>query len=81
MKLEILKLPISQDKDISMKRGCDNNSEEPASKYRLDKNPFLDPEVLEHWRAVYKSAQYEYRHFFDPTLTWSKEEEKHLVCK
>jgi hypothetical protein len=40
------------------------------------KNPFLDPDVAEHWRTVYENAQYESRHVFDPTLTWTEEEEK-----
>ncbi|KAL2270510.1 hypothetical protein VTJ83DRAFT_2694 [Remersonia thermophila] len=42
-------------------------------------NPFLDPDVAEHWRAVYEKAQYECRHVFDPDLTWSQEEEKDLI--
>jgi hypothetical protein len=44
-----------------------------------EKNPFLDPEVSEHWRQAYEKSQYECRHVFDPTLTWSKEEEKKLI--
>jgi hypothetical protein len=44
-------------------------------------NPFLDPEVAEYWRGVYEKAQYECRHLFDPTLTWTEEEERLLVRK
>ncbi|KAJ5450721.1 uncharacterized protein N7458_007170 [Penicillium daleae] len=44
-------------------------------------NPFLDPEVAEYWRGVYEKAQYECRDVFDPTLTWSEEEERALVRK
>jgi hypothetical protein len=44
-----------------------------------EKNPFLDPEVSEYWRQAYEKSQYECRHVFDPTLTWSKEEEKRLI--
>ena len=43
------------------------------------KNPFLDPDVAEHWAAVYEKEKYECRHIFDPTLTWTEEEEKNLV--
>lgn len=44
-----------------------------------EKNPFLDPEISEYWRQAYENAQYECRHVFDPTLTWSEEEEKRLI--
>lgn len=42
-------------------------------------NPFADPAVAEHYRAVYEKAQYECRHAFDPELEWSKKEERGLV--
>lgn len=45
------------------------------------KNPFQDPEVAEHWRLTYEKSQYECRHVFDPSLTWSEEEEKRLIRK
>lgn len=44
-------------------------------------NPFLDPDVADHWRNVYEQAQYECRHVFDPSLTWSPEEERRLIWK
>ncbi|KAK3319635.1 major facilitator superfamily domain-containing protein [Cercophora scortea] len=44
-------------------------------------NPFLNPEVADRWRAVYEEANYECRHFFDPTLTWTEEEEKVIIRK
>jgi len=47
----------------------------------LEKNPFLDPEVAAHWRQVYDDAQYECRHAFDATLTWTEEEEKRVIRK
>lgn len=46
---------------------------------QLKKNPFLDPDVSEHWTAVYEKADYECRHIFDPALTWTDEEEKKIV--
>lgn len=45
----------------------------------LAANPFADPAVAEHYRAVYEKAQYECRHAFDPELEWSRAEEKGLV--
>ncbi|KAF2768124.1 putative MFS transporter [Teratosphaeria nubilosa] len=45
------------------------------------KNPFLDPKVAEHYRAIYESVQYECRHVFDPYLEWSEKDEKKLVRK
>lgn len=44
-----------------------------------EKNPFLDPDVSEYWRQAYEKSEYECRHVFDPTLTWSEEEEKRLI--
>jgi hypothetical protein len=49
--------------------------------YATEKNPFADPEAAEHWRLVYEKSQYECRHAFDPSLTWTEEEEKRLVRK
>ncbi|KAK0113524.1 hypothetical protein ONS95_013778 [Cadophora gregata] len=43
------------------------------------KNPFLDPDVAEHWATVYEKSQYECRGAFDPTFTWTDEEERKLV--
>jgi hypothetical protein len=45
----------------------------------VQKNPFLDPDVAAHWRAVYEKSQYECRSQFDPRFTWTEEEEKMLV--
>ncbi|POS71379.1 hypothetical protein DHEL01_v210228 [Diaporthe helianthi] len=45
------------------------------------RNPFLDEAVAEHWRQVYDESQYECRHVFDPTLTWTEEEEKAIIRK
>lgn len=54
---------------------------EPQGESIEAKNPFLDPDVAEYWSNVYEKAQYECRHVFDPSLTWSEEEEKRLVRK
>lgn len=47
----------------------------------LELNPFQDPEVAERWIATYEEAKYECRHVFDPTITWSEEEEKRVIRK
>ena len=54
-----------------------SDSDEDGEAFR--KNPFLDPDVAEHWAVTYEKSQYECRHVFDPTFTWTEEEEKKLV--
>jgi hypothetical protein len=44
-------------------------------------NPFADPEVAERYTSLYEKAQYECRHVFDPTLTWTREEERAIIRK
>ena len=57
--------------------GSTSESDEESEAFR--KNPFLDPDVAEHWSVVYEKSRYECRAQFDPTFTWTKEEEKKLV--
>lgn len=45
----------------------------------FSKNPFLDPDVAAHWSAVYENSRYECRHEFDPSYTWTDQEEKKIV--
>ncbi|KAK3360567.1 major facilitator superfamily domain-containing protein [Lasiosphaeria hispida] len=49
--------------------------------YNSEKNPFADPVTAEHWREVYEKSQYECRHVYNPTLTWTEEEEKTIIRK
>lgn len=42
---------------------------------------FSDPKIAAYWRGIYETAQYEGRHRFDPSLTWSATEEKRLKRK
>lgn len=42
---------------------------------------FSDPVAADHWRNIYEKAGYENRHRFDPSFTWSPEEERKLVRK
>lgn len=46
-----------------------------------DSHIFSDPDVADYWRKKYEAVGYENRHRFDPTYTWSAEEEKRLVKK
>jgi hypothetical protein len=58
----------------------DATSEEDIGVYD-QKNPFADLTVAEHWRQIYEASTYECRHVFDPTATWSQEEERKLIRK
>ena len=42
---------------------------------------FSDPAVASHWRNVFEKAGYENRHRFDPSFTWTAEEERKLLRK
>jgi hypothetical protein len=42
---------------------------------------FAEPKVAEYWKGVYEKAEYEGRHRFDPSLTWSASEEIKLKRK
>jgi hypothetical protein len=55
------------------------NSLSDEDSLALEQNPFLDPDVAAHWTTVYEKSQYECRHVFDPSFTWTREEEKKLV--
>lgn len=58
-----------------------NVSESDETGIISEKNPFNDQAVALHWGAVYEESNYECRHVFDPTLTWTEQEEKRLVRK
>ena len=53
----------------------------PLSEAELKDNPFLDPNVAETYRLIYEKAGYECREAFDPTLTWTKDEERRVKWK
>ncbi|KAF4310051.1 major facilitator superfamily transporter [Botryosphaeria dothidea] len=36
---------------------------------------FSDPKVADYWRNIFENAKYEGRHRFDPTFTWTAQEE------
>lgn len=76
-------IPPSAAKDAATSNIADgaDSSDDDGSAYELEKNPFLDPDVAAYWKGVYENASYECRHVFDPTFTWSAEEERALVRK
>lgn len=44
-------------------------------------NPFLDPDVAAHWAQVYENCEYESRHLFDPTFTYTAREDRNATWK
>lgn len=44
-----------------------------------DANPFLNREVAEYYEQVYERSLYECRAYFDPTMTWSRQEEARVL--
>jgi hypothetical protein len=66
--------PLPKDRDLT---SITSDSDEEG--LALRKNPFLDPDVAEYWAVTYEKSQYECRHVFDPTFTWTEEEERKLV--
>lgn len=46
-----------------------------------DNHVFSNPKVAEYWRGVYERATYEGRHRFDPSFTWTADEEIKLKHK
>jgi hypothetical protein len=44
-------------------------------------NPFANPVVAAHYAELYEQSKYECRHEFDPSFTWTPQEERKLVWK
>lgn len=44
-------------------------------------NVFSDAKIFEYYTALYDKAKYECRHLLDPSLEWTREEERKLVRK
>lgn len=72
---------LRYDSDVPSKDGAfvstASDSDDDSEAYQ--DNPFLDPDVAAKWALVYEKSQYECRHVFDPTFTWTREEEAKLV--
>lgn len=72
----------SDNKTTTVVDVTENNVRGTLAAGHLDhSNPFADPAVAEHYRDLYEKSQYESRAAFDPTLEWTKEEERKLVRK
>ena len=67
-----------QEKLAGLQSGESSGSEDNIV---LGTNPFQDPAVAAHWTQVYDEAKYECRHIFDPSFTWTDEEEKRIIRK
>ncbi len=88
MAVDQLALPLSVEKQtygsadkkdqIALQASESSGSEDNVD---IASNPFLDPVVAAHWKEIYEEASYECRHVFDPTATWSEEEEKKIIRK
>jgi hypothetical protein len=76
--LDKKQVPVTQ----SSGSGSSQLSKAEAPAYgSYDDHPFRDPVTAQYWRGVYEDAKYEGRHRFDPTYTWTAQEEKKLVRK
>ncbi|KAI1058714.1 hypothetical protein LB507_003726 [Fusarium sp. FIESC RH6] len=64
--------------DVKDQSHVDSGDESAASSIE---HPFSDPEIADRWRKVYEKAEYENRHRFDPSFTWTDHEEKKLIRK
>ncbi|KAK3690406.1 allantoate permease [Podospora appendiculata] len=80
-------VPAAYNKEIGDSKGPgaitfgEHYSSSSDDEFDGKENPFLNPQVADRWRAVYEQADYECRHVFDPTLTWTEEEEKVIIRK
>jgi hypothetical protein len=70
--------------DTSSDQGSIRSEDLVVGDYGSDRHHvFADPKVADYWASIYENAKYECRHRFDPTITWSADEEKKLkrrVC-
>lgn len=70
------------DKDDAASKGAVNSIRDPGDESDSSSSHiFSDPSVADWWRKRYEAAGYENKHRFDPTYTWTPEEEKKLVRK
>jgi hypothetical protein len=71
--------PISESASESLENGDAEKLDPEYGSY--NDHIFANLQVAEYWREVYEKAHYEGRHRFDPTFTWSAEEEKKVRRK
>jgi hypothetical protein len=70
--------PVTQSFD-STSSEISHNSRPSHGSY--EDHPFKDAATAQYWRDIYKNAEYEGLHQFDPSYTWTAAEEKRLVRK
>ena len=81
MAAQLVSLSV-QDKDVhEINGGIDSPKAGISLEADFASNPFADPEVAAYYAAVYEKAQYECRHVVDPTLEWTRAEERKIVRK
>lgn len=73
--------PSPDTKNPNFSSSSSSDLSESSEYADLTRNPFLDPVVAAHWRKVYEEADYECRAVFDPSVTWTEEEEKAIIRK
>lgn len=56
-------------------------SQIPSESQITEDHVFTDPSVADYYRALYEKSKYECRHLFDPTFTWTKQEDRAVVRK
>lgn len=73
------------DKKVSETHSSDNSSQDTPKSIpehgSHENHPFRDEATAAHWLEIYKTANYEGLHRFDPEYTWTAAEEKKLVRK
>lgn len=74
-------LKDTKDTFVREKTASSSDDSGHESSGSTDSHIFSDPDVADYWRKKYEAVGYENVHRFDPTYTWTAEEEKRLVKK
>ena len=76
---ELGETPLSQNRSPSSDHDAQTREQRGNVYGSTDNHIFSDPVLADYWRKVYEKAKYENRHRFDPSFTWTADEEKKLV--
>lgn len=76
--------PAIESKQVPVARESDTSSSATSKAERphhgsYEDHAFSNPATAQYWRDRYEDAKYEGRHRFDPSYTWTAEEEKKLI--